>query len=124
MDNTDFAKEALTEAVKNSTTLRTMADVVGMPDSQDKEFIQRLILNYDRAHPGQIKNVRDWAKEHTEGDGKFNITNKQASGRLIFELPEELHRQIEIHYPTLFSDKKHFRWFCLHFKELMIPERY
>ena len=104
-----------------------MSDVVGMPDERDREFIRRLILRYEREHPGFIKTYRDSAKQWFQMGGereKYGLAGKQANMRLIFELPVELGAAIEMHYPTMFRDKKHFRWFVKNFRELMIPEKY
>lgn len=107
---------------------KSLGDAVGMPDSVDKERIRKILLAYEKKYPGQITYTRDVAKGDFGAQGgkkaEFGLVNKGASGRVIFELPEELHHQLEEYIPTLFRDKKHFRWFVKNFKELMIPERY
>ena len=112
----------------DKNTYKTLADAVGMPDNVDKENIQKIILRYEKKHPGYIKHARDEAKAEYAAEGgdkqKFGVTNKQAAGRVIFELPEELYHDIEAYMPTVFRETKHFRWFVKNFKELMVPEVY
>lgn len=107
---------------------KSLGDAVGLPDELDKEFIRKLITKYDKKYPGFIKAARDEARaQHAAAGGdtaKFSEVNSDARGRLLFELPEELHHNIEQSYPLMFSNKKHFRWFCKNFKELMIPDKY
>ena len=110
------------------STYKTLGDAVGMPDDIDKERIRRIILNYEKKHPGWIAHARDEAKRDFFQQGgmkqKFGEVNKQAGGRVVFELPEGLHQQLEEYIPTLFREKKHFQWFVKNFKELMVPESY
>jgi hypothetical protein len=108
--------------------MKTLGDAVGLPDEQDKEAIRRMILRYEKKHPGYIQGARDEAKrEHQAQGGKtaeFGEVNKAARGRVLFELPEELYQSIYNSYPLMFSDTKHLRWFVKNFKELLIPEKY
>lgn len=108
--------------------LKTLGDAIGMPDNVDRERIRRIILKYEKKYPGQITYTRDVAKRDFQEQGgrkaDFGEVNKQAQGRIIFELPEELHRQLEEYIPTLFREPKHFRWFVKNFKELMVPPKY
>lgn len=127
MDNSQFAKEFMQEAGKKGSK-KSMADIIGMPDEVDKDYIRKLIMKYEKKHPGYIMSARNEAKKEYEAQGgrkqKFGEVNKSAHGRLIFELPEELHMQIERAYPTMFRDTKHFHWFVKNFKELLVPEKY
>lgn len=108
--------------------LKTLGDAIGMPDDIDKERIRKIILKYEKKYPGQITYTRDVAKRDFQDQGgrkaRFGEVNKQAHGRVLFELPEELHRQLEEYIPTLFRETKHFQWFCRNFKELLIVEKY
>ena len=106
----------------------SISDAIGMPDDEDKRMIRRLILKYEKKHPGYIQHAINEAKREYKAQGgkkqKFGEVNKEASGRIVFELPEELHHWIEQYIPSIFSDIKHFRWFVKNFKELLVPERY
>ena len=110
--------------------IKSLGDAIGMPTEADKAFIRKLLVEYDKEHPGQIKAYRDDGKRELEINGTFNgrqkfgVTGKQASMRMIFNLPPGLARAIEAQYPTLFRSKNHFRWFVRNFKELLVPERY
>lgn len=112
------------------TEYKTLGDAIGMPDEQDKTFIRNLILRYEEKNPGQILAYRDAGKEELAKNGlwngrqEFGVTGKQASMRMIFNLPSELHASIERYYPTMFREKTHFHWFIKNFKGLMLPEKY
>lgn len=105
-----------------------IAEKIDKPTDNDKERIRRMILRYDRKYPGYIKAARDQAKaEHALLGGqtqKFGLVNKQASGRVLFEIPDELYHAIVKVYPTMFLARPHLRWFIKNFKELLVPEKY
>lgn len=127
----DDSEQLLKKAVELGDSTKTlMSDVIGMPDNLDKQYIQRLILNFEEAHPGWIKSTRDTAREEL-ADKKFGTTKMSRSSsiaatntRYMLELPEELNDAIEKYIPTIFRDIKHFQWFCRTFPELLIPEKY
>lgn len=101
-----------------------VGDAVGLPDQVDKLRIQRYLLKYEKEHPGEILFHRNMAREHLK-DPKFATTSdKNAARRYLFELPEPVGVWLEQAYPLMFRSKKHTAWFCKHFPELMIPERY
>lgn len=112
----------------DKTTIKTLGDAVGLPDEVDKERIRKMILRYDDKHPGYIKHAIEEARaQHALLGGKtteYGEVNKQAGGRLLFELPQGLYKKIDEAYPLMFREKSHLRWFIKHFKELLIPERY
>lgn len=111
------------------------SDAVGMPDEQDKEFLRKLILKFDKKYPGFIKTARDEARKELEAsstamDNKLEYGVVEAAGMssarrsLVFELPEELMANIEKVFPSMFRDRKHFAWFATNFKELLVPDKY
>src|SRR5688572_5416829 len=110
----------------DKTTKKTLGEAIGLPDDVDKENIRKIILKYDKKHPGYIQHAISEAKADFAGTdkAKFGEVNKSAHGRVLFELPEELHANLETYIPTLFREKTHLRWFIKHFKELLIPEKY
>lgn len=109
----------------NKREYKDLADAVGMPDETDKTNIRRIILNYERKHPGIILDCLTKArKESKASENKFGIVNKGSDMRYVMELPMELHEKIEAYIPTIFREKKHFRWFVKNFPELRIPEKY
>lgn len=123
----DFTEQFKKEAEKHATG-KSMADVIGLPDKEDKERIQRYFLRYEKAHPGEIAFHTGMARSHFASFGgdrqKYGIVNKQSGGRTLFELPNEVGQWLEAAYPLMFRDKKHTGWFAKNFPELLIPERY
>jgi hypothetical protein len=116
----------------DKNTYKTLGDAVGMPDETDKQNIQKIILRYEKKNPGEIKQIIDYARKHSKAmENEFGlITEQNAKGisstsvRYLLELPPKLHEQIEAYIPTIFRDKKHFRWFCKNFKNLLLVEKY
>lgn len=125
--DTSSVKDFLQEAKKNKN-FRDMGEAVGLPDEEDKNRIRRMILKYERKHPGFIAHARDEAKAQYKVEGgqkqKFGLADEQSSRRLLFELPEELYKWIDTAYPLMFQNKKHLRWLIQNFRELLIPEKY
>jgi hypothetical protein len=123
----DFTDQFKKEAAKHKTA-KSMADVVGLPDEQDKLRIQRYLYRYEREHPGEIAFHINMARSHFRDAGgdkqKFGLVNKQAAGRTLFELPNELGQWLEAAYPLMFRSKAHTAWFAKNFPELLIPEAY
>lgn len=107
---------------------KDIADAVGLPTQWDKENLTKIIQRFERKNPGMIAYTIQEAKKDYQSQGgnkaKFGEVNKHAQGRIILELPEELHHQLEKSLPSLFRSKKHLAWFVKHFKNLLIPERY
>ena len=118
------------DKIEGKKKYQDIGDAIGMPDKQDKEHIEKILLAYDKKHPGEIQYHRDFArKESMAGTNKFGLVSGSkefgATGvRYIFELPPEVHAKIEEYIPTIFRSKKHFAWFCKEFKYLMIPEKH
>jgi len=113
-------------------TYRDLGDAVGMPDEMDKKHVQKILLRYEKEHPGEIAQIIRFAQANsaaaanpfgrvTAASGKGIDSN---SGRYIMELPQELHQKLEEYIPTLFRNKRHFSWFCKEFKSLVLPEKY
>lgn len=111
-------------------TTDDLAEMVGLPTEQDKEKIRRAILRYEKKHPGYIQAAIEQARGEHRAEGlhtdkaKYGVVNKQAHGRVLFELPNELGQQITSITPFVFKNKKHLRWFIKHFPELLIPSKY
>lgn len=110
-----------------------IGDAVGMPDADDKAHIEKILLAYDKKHPGEIQFQRDMARLHSKaGKSEFGLVSGVDGGlginsgglRYILEIPPELHEKIEEYIPTIFRSKKHFAWFCKEFKYLMIPSKH
>lgn len=104
---------------------KSLADVIGLPDEVDKRRIQRYLLKYEKAHPGEIQFHRDAARERlSEENKKFAVIDKTSQRRYLFELPEEIGIWLGQAFPLMFKSREHTAWFCKNFKELMIPEKY
>jgi len=114
--------------MKKDNTPSSLADVVGLPDDQDKQNILIIIKNYEKKHPGKVAHAISSARNDAKLEGgdlaKYGVANKASQNRLIFELPEDLVKKIEEAYPLMFRERPHFQWFVKHFKALMIPEKY
>lgn len=131
-----FAKDFIAEAKKNGG-FKSIGAAVGMPDNEDWDNIIKIIKVY-RAE--SVKRfgfdiladcINSARKEAAQYGGKyenkakgFNLVNKDSNMRYHFELPETFVHVIERAYPTMFTSREHYAWFCKHFKELMIPDRY
>lgn len=107
-----------------------LAEIVGLPTEQDKERIRRVILRYEKKHPGYILAAIEQARAEHRADGlgtrkaEYGEVNKAAGGRVLFELPVELGEQITNIAPFVFKNKQHLRWFVKNFRELLIPPKY
>ncbi len=121
------------DKIEGKKKYQDIGDAVGMPDAQDKAHIEKILLAYDKKHPGEIQFHRDFAKNNSTAgtneyglvSGKTGNTGISSNGlRYMFELPPEVHAKIEEYIPTIFRSKKHFNWFKKNFKYLMIPEKY
>lgn len=106
----------------NKREYKTLGDMIGMPDDEDKKQITKIISSYDRKHPGEIVFHRDTARDSQLND--FNLIDKESNRRYLMELPPELFNRLEAYIPTLFREKKHFAWFCNNFPHLLIPKKY
>lgn len=122
----------MSDIITGKKHYQDIGDAVGMPDADDKAHIEKILLAYDKKHPGEIKFHRDNARANSVagtneyglvsgGTSKHGITSENL--RYLFELPPEVHEKIEEYIPTIFRSKKHFAWFCKNFKELMIPSK-
>ena len=125
--------------IKSADKNTMMSDVVGMPDEQDKEYIRRIILRYEKNNPGVIERIIQDAREEMAEASSFGndmletgVTEKtktrgisSSTNRVhALELPGDLHAAIEAYIPTIFRDRKHFAWFMKNFPELRLPRRY
>lgn len=125
-DNRGYLTD-ISKAADKAGNIKTLGDVVGLPDKEDKEMIRKFLVQYEKKHPGEIQFHRDAAKHHIVASGKdskFGVIEKHAGRRYMFELPTAVGQWLEKSYPLMFRDKQHFAWFCKNFPELMIPEVY
>lgn len=103
----------------NTGDYKDIGDAVGMPDEQDREQIRKIIDDFEKKHPGEIKLHRDGASEHLK-QLKTDVVGKKAGRRYALEIPEPLFFSLEKYIPTLFRSKKHFQWLRKNFKELFL----
>lgn len=108
--------ELLEEANKNGG-IKGMADAIGMPDEEDAFLLNRLVSIYESKTNGRIKYTLQQARLRFE-IGKYgsmrNESAKVNSGTDMtydFELPADFVSLVEKHWPTMFTDKKHYHWF-------------
>lgn len=125
-DMVNFTEEFTKAASRQGA--KSLGDAIGLPDDEDKARIQQWLLMYEKKHPGELQFHRDMARNYYESiggkTGEFAEVNKEAHGRIIFELPVAFGQWLEGAYPLMFKDKKHYRWFVKNFPELMIPRKY
>ncbi|TAK94388.1 hypothetical protein EPO05_06440, partial [Patescibacteria group bacterium] len=111
----DFQDQFKKEAGKHKSA-KSMGEVVGLPDDVDKERIRKYLLKYEKDHPGEIQAVLTQARAEFAAVGgdrqKYGVTNQQARGRTLFELPTEIGQFLEQAYPLMFRSKEHTAWFC------------
>lgn len=116
-DDKERTKILLTEAAKTGSTKTLMSDVVGMPDKKDEEFIEKLIKIHESITGGSLAHVMALARREFDAGAKgsmFNdgaMVNKESHMTYDFEFPASFVMLIEKHYPTMFRDVKHYRWF-------------
>lgn len=103
----------------NSSEYKDIGDAVGMPDETDRKQVQKIIADFEKKHPGEIKLHRDAASEHLK-QLKTDVVGKKAGRRYALEIPEPLFFSLEAYIPTIFRSKKHFTWLRKNFKELFL----
>ena len=103
-----------------------MSDVVGMPDQQDEEFLQKLIQIHEKMTSGALRRVLDHSRREFSA-GKYGnlrnddaMVNKESNMTYDFELPNSFVMLIEKYYPTMFRDINHYRWLKKKLPGLMI----
>lgn len=133
VDNSDFAKEFLGE-LKKPGAKKTLGKAIGLPDKVDEDFLMKLVADYERENPGWLAFMRDNARKMMQAGKGINtstskgaltgaVVNKDTYMTYDFELPPSFHKKIEDHYPLMFRDVDHYRWFKRTFSALMIaPE--
>lgn len=123
----DFTESFKQETRKHATP-NSMADATGLPDSIDKKRIEHFLAVYEKHHPGELQAIKKFAQDQHAAQGgrlkDFSEVNKQARGRVLFELPEPVGKWMEQAYPLMFKDKRHTAWFAKNFKWLLIPPKY
>lgn len=125
-DNSDFQKDFLKEYNDPKKSKKSLAQAIGLPDKVDEDFLMRLIAKYEKNNPGWLTFMRDNARREFEAGHKgsvFNddaLVNKGSNMTYDFELPVTFYKEIERHYPLMFRDPAHYRWFKKTFTALMI----
>ena len=106
--------------------------VIGMPDAEDKENIQKIINQFNKEYPKvlNLATLRGRVELNEtiglKGDkwADYGIVEKETNRARLFELPEILHHRLEMYIPTLFRSRKHFAWFAENFPELRLTAKY
>jgi hypothetical protein len=130
-----FAQDFLQEA-KHKGSVKSLGDVVGLPDKEDWVNICNMISVFRKEsvkHYGfdiLVDCIATGKRDYELNGGKYdglapgyNLVNKDSAMRYHFELPESFVHVIERAYPLMFTNKDHYHWFCKHFSELSIAER-
>lgn len=105
----------------NAGEYKDIGDAVGMPDEEDRQQVQKIIDDFEKKHPGEIKLHRDEAIEHLKEIKATNgVLDKKSGRRYALEIPEPLFYSLEIYIPTLFRSQKHFKWLRRNFKYLFL----
>lgn len=132
-DNAHFRKQFLDELKQKGK--KSLGGAVGLPDEKDWQNIRNIIALYRResmkryGYDRLVDCITQARKEYREAGrdysgGKFAVVNKASSMRYHFELPENLVGMIQLAYPLMFTDRDHYHWFCKHFAELGIAEKF
>lgn len=129
---TKFAQDFLKEVDKRGS-MSGLADAIGLPDEGDWKNIMNIITVFRKESVKKygfdilvdcIANARkDYAQyggKHDKIGKEYNLVNKDSSMRYHFEFPESFVKTVEIAYPFMFRNKKHYAWFCKNFKQLSI----
>lgn len=114
-------------------------DYLGMPDVSDKKNIENALRLYKKRKftitedtktktitgAQLIDAVRDQAKRR-HADALKNdrgVVDEERDIRIMLSLPQSLVQFLEVGYPTLFKDRRHFEWFMDTFPQLLLPKK-
>lgn len=124
----DFSKE-----VSRTGSVKSLGDAIGLPDDGDWQNITNIIGVYRKESVKKygfdilIDCIANARKEYHNFGGKYdtlavqkNLVNKDSGMRYHFEFPESFVKTIELAYPLMFKDRKHYHWFCKKFAGLGI----
>lgn len=111
VDNSEFAKDFLGEWNDPTKSRKSLGQAIGLPDEEDVAFLTKLVKKYQ----DQIIFLRNNARMEF-GQGKYGRTddamvNKDSTMTYDFELPPGFFKAVESHYPLMFRDVSHYRWF-------------
>ena len=110
----------------SSKQLKTLGDAIGMPDAEDEAFIQNLITIHEKMTGGLLAHTLREARREFETGAKGSLlndtamVNKRSSMTYDYEFPNSFVVLMEKHYPTMFRDVSHYRWFKKKLPGLMI----
>lgn len=125
--------------MKKADVSKDWADIVGMPDAEDKQNLTNLINTFKSTKftfkDGSSVMGRDWiraaqqgaARDHqleTLGQNDFGVKIKDSEMRTGAAIPNVLWAKIQEAYPTMFRDRRHHDWFMRNFPEFRIAKRY
>jgi len=105
-----------------------VADAIGMPDQKDLDTLKKIINDFEKEFPGEIRGVLDQARRefaqgvhgknlYRRGDAVINADSKMT---YALELPPKLYERIEKVFPSVFKSKKHLNWFKESFNKLTV----
>lgn len=131
-----FAKDFLEEVSKKGD-IKSLGDAVGLPDQGDWRNIMNMITVFRKESIKKygfdilVDCIATARRDYLQNGGKYNaqakdynLVNKGSNMRYHFELPESFVKTIELAYPLMFKNKKHYAWFCKNFSQLRITEKY
>lgn len=129
-------------AKRNAANPNHWSDIVGMPDTWDKQNITNLINTFKKT-PFTFENgttmsgaqwikteIKDAKKQHqqefkaSQSDNPFGVKAKESDTRIGTAIPNVLWDKIQEAYPTMFRDRKHFDWFIKNFPEFRVAGRW
>lgn len=111
---------------EKGTTKGLMSDVIGMPDAKDEEFIRKLIAIHEQMTGGLLgytirESRREWdLSKYASVHNDDATVNKASSMTYDMELPNSFVILVERYYPTMFRDRRHFRWLKRKLPGLMV----
>jgi len=89
------------------------AAVQGEPDQTDIDSINRLLSEYEKAHPGRLEAMRkDYQMQKAAGETLPKPQGiKSDDLKMAFWMPKDLMEVFEKYWPTIWTNRKHMEWF-------------
>jgi hypothetical protein len=105
-----------TELKKLGKKKRALA-VSGQPDQSDIDNLNRLFSEYEKAHPGRFRRMKQDYDTSQSLREKPTLPKGINSSELhmSFWLPQDLQQVMEQYWPTLWTNKAHVAWFVKHY---------
>lgn len=111
VDNSAFAKEFLGEWNDPTKSRKSLGSAIGLPDEEDKIFLTKLVKKWEKQISFTTNGARQAFAEGKYGRTDDAMVNKDSTMTYDFELPPGFFKAVESHYPLMWRDINHYRWF-------------